>query len=156
MNHDRFPAPGQQWDETAPQYAPDPHNPNEAEIADFYAQPLTTPGEHMGQLPTIPGQENQTSGQLTGPMPERPIQQSQPHYEMPADIAAFHAQHAANYAQQPWQQPPQQQPPQPNWNQEGDYLLTPPTHEVVPQITVDPRRMGFRGLVGRLRNRVNR
>ncbi|MGF7228925.1 MAG: hypothetical protein ACQR33_02960 [Candidatus Saccharibacteria bacterium] len=146
MNHDRYPTPGAPYEAPeAPQYAPDPsHSQYEANLADFYNQPYTTPGDSAGELPQpveVPGH-----GQLTAPMPERIVPYEQPQYAPPAgsDIAKF-------YAQQPWQRPPQ-----PRHYEQGDYVLAPPQREAVPQMIVDPGRIGFRGLAARLRGRMNR
>jgi hypothetical protein len=140
MSHDLYPLPSEPYQEPeAPQYAPNPNDPAEAAIAEFYAQPFT-PGEPVRELPQPV--EVPRHGQLTGPVPERPVQQEQPQYQPPTEVADFHAQHAAQYAAR---------------QQAGEYRPSlPQGQELVPARVVDPARIGFRGLVGRMRDRIGR
>lgn len=128
MDPNRFPLPSEQRN-PAP-YEDPQYTPPPGEVADFYAQ---TPGEPAQELPQP--LEPSGNGQFTGPTPERA-----PDYAMPAHIAAFHQGHTERYPQQ-----------------QQVYSEAAPQHqEQIPSRLVDPARIGFRGLVGRMRDRIAR
>lgn len=142
MNHDRFPLPGEQEHFEPAQYHLDPNDPEQAELARFYAGDTREPVQTLPE-PVTPTAPRET-GQLTGPVPERPAEQ--PVYDMPAQLAAYHRDFAANqqsFAKQRAQEAARQHT--------GDYLLAPPKPEQQSNSDIHEGRFGFRALRGAIR-----
>jgi hypothetical protein len=137
MNHDRFPLPGEQERIEPAQYHLDPTDPEQADLAAFYAQDTHEPVQTLPEpvAPVVPRE----TGQFTGLMPERPAEQ--PHYAMPDAIAAYHQDFAAKQAAEARRAEMQQ-----------DYLLAPPQRpETQTTQPINEGRFGFRALRGAVR-----
>lgn len=136
MNPNTHPIPQHE----APQYAPDPHNPHEAEIAEFYAQVPAAHGLATEQQHDVPRTLTpQETGQFTAPLQEKP---EAPQYALPA--GSKQAEFYATTSKPEWR----------GTNAAGDYVLQPsqqkPEQVAQPQ-TLDERRFGLRSLMRRLR-----
>lgn len=142
MNHDRFPLPGEPERIDPAQYHLDPTDPEQADLAAFYARDTIEPAQELPE-PVAPVAPRAT-GQFAGPMPERPAER--PVYDMPDQITAYHKDFAANQAAAARRADAQQ-----------DYLLAPPQQpEVQTTQPINEGRFGFRalrGVVRRMRQR---
>lgn len=137
MNHDRFPLPGESEHLDPAQYHLDPENPEEADMAAFYARDTAEPIQTLPE-PVAPVAPHET-GQFTRPMPEQPAEQ--PQYAMPDQIAAYHQDFAASQVAEAHRIETQR-----------DYLLAPPQRsEVQTTQPINEGRFGFRALRGAVR-----
>lgn len=142
MNHDRFPRPGETEMIEPAQYHLDPSDPEQAELARFYAGDTQEPVQTLPE-PVTPTAPRET-GQFTGPLPHRA--EDRPVYDMPAQIAAYHQDFAANR-----QSLAAQQAQEAARQHAGDYLLAPPKAEQQPNSDIHEGRFGLRALRSAIR-----